>query len=228
MDGDAPKEFSFETPAGELPGLWTGAVDAIGVMGLAHGAGAGMRHPFMEGVSDGLVRSGIATLRFDFPYMARGRRSPDRPAVLIDAWRGALDDAMRRADGLPVAAGGKSLGGRMASMLVAEEGERFAGRALVFFGYPLHAPGRVDQPRDGHLSSIAVPMLFIEGTQDQFARFDLISAVVGKLAPLASMHVVEGGDHSFRVSGRRRGDDEIGRDLAAIAGEFIRGVAAGA
>jgi uncharacterized protein len=222
------QQISFETPAGELPGLWTDAVDSVGVMGLAHGAGGGMRHPFMEGVSDGLARSGIATLRFDFPYMAHGRRSPDRPAVLIEAWRGALEEAIRRADGLPVAAGGKSLGGRMASMLAAEEGVRFAGRGLVFFGYPLHAPGRVDQLRDDHLPSIVVPMLFMEGTQDQFARFDLISGVVGKLEPLASMHVVEGGDHSFRVRGRRRADEEIGRDLAAIAGVFIRGVAAGA
>jgi uncharacterized protein len=222
------QQISFETPAGELPGLWTEAVDAVGVMALAHGAGVGMGHSFMQGVCDGLAGSGIAALRFDFPYMARGRRSPDRPAVLIDAWRGALDEATRHANGVPVGAGGKSLGGRMASMLAAEQGDRFPGRALVFFGYPLHAPGRADQIRDAHLPSIAVPMLFIEGTEDPFARFDLISGVVKALEPLASMHVVEGGDHSFRVRGRRRGDDEIGRELGQIAGEFLREVAAGA
>src|SRR5438046_8229810 len=110
MDGGAAKRISFDTPAGELPGLWMEAVDAVGVMGLAHGAGAGMGHPFMHGVSEGLAETGVASLRFDFPYMARGRRSPDRPAVLIEAWRGALEEAGRRAGGLPVAAGGKSLG----------------------------------------------------------------------------------------------------------------------
>jgi uncharacterized protein len=221
---DNNEEVSIDTPAGELPGLWTAVEDPEGVLVVAHGAGMGMSHPFMQGVAEGLVAQGIAALRFDFPYMARGRRSPDRPAVLIDAWRGALEEAIRRAKGLPVGAGGKSLGGRMASMLAAEQGDAFAARGLVFFGYPLHAPGRLDQIRDAHLSSITVPMQFIEGTEDPFARFDLISDVVRSLAPRASMHTVEGGDHSFRVRGRRRGDDEIGRELGGIAGEFMRKV----
>ena len=227
MDGGA-REISFQSPAGELSGLWASPANAVAVMALAHGAGAGMGHPFMEGLAEGLAGYGMGTLRFDFPYMAMGRRSPDRPAVLMDAWRGVLEEAARRSGSLPIAAGGKSLGGRMASMLAAEQGERFPGRALVFFGYPLHAPGRIDQIRDAHLTSIVVPMLFIEGTQDPFARFDLISGVVERLAPPSSMHVVEGGDHSFRLRGRRRADDEIGRDLGAIAGEFLRKVAAGA
>jgi predicted alpha/beta-hydrolase family hydrolase len=184
-----------------------------------------MGHPFMEGAAEGLAAEGIAVLRFEFPYMSRGRRAPDRPAVLVDAWRGALDEAVRRADGAAVTAGGKSLGGRMASMLAAEQGERFPGRALVFFGYPLHAPGKSDQPRDAHLASITVPMLFLEGTQDSFARFDLIQGVVGRLGKPARLHVVEGGDHSFRVRGVRRPDQEIGHDLGQVAASFVREVA---
>jgi predicted alpha/beta-hydrolase family hydrolase len=113
----------------------------------------------------------------------------------------------------------------MASMLAAEEGEAFAARALVFFGYPLHAPGRADQPRDAHLGSVTVPMLFIEGTDDALARFDLIESLVRRLRPLARLHVVEGGDHSFRVRGARRPDLEIARELGAVAAGFVTDVA---
>ncbi len=109
-------------------------------------------------------------------------------------------------------------------MVAAEDGEAFAARALVFFGYPLHAPGREDQLRDEHLSRIRVPMLFIEGTRDPFARFELISGVIEGLAPLARMHVIDGGDHSHRVRGVRESDREIGEALGRVAAEFIRGV----
>jgi len=205
--------------------LWDEAEHAVAVCVIAHGANNDMHHPFFGGIAEALVAQGISSLRFNFPYKDAGRGYPDRPPVLLEAWRGAMAEAERRGGGLPVIASGKSLGGRMASMLAAEDGPAFAGRGLVFFGYPLHAPGRPEKIRDAHLPSVTVPMLFIEGTADSLARFDLIQAVVERLEPLARLHVVEGGDHSFRVRGRKRPDDEIGRALGGPAASFIREVA---
>jgi uncharacterized protein len=193
---------------------------------LAHGAGAGMEHPFMAGAAEGLVEGGVSAMRFNFPFVEEGRRSPDRPPVLMHTWRGALEEAGRRAKGLPLAAGGKSLGGRMASILAAEEKESFAARALVFLGYPLHAPGRADQPRDAHLPDVTVPMLFIQGTEDSLATFGLIEGLVRRLGSLARLHAVRGGNHSFRVRGAKRPDLEIGRELGGVAAAFIREILA--
>lgn len=216
----------FRFPAGDrtLSALWNPAEGARAVVVLAHGAGAGMEHPFMAGAAEGLTEGGVTTMRFNFPYVEEGRRSPDRPPVLLDAWRGALQEARGRANGLPLVAGGKSLGGRMASMLAAEEKESFAARALVFFGYPLHAPGKPDRPRDAHLADVTVPMLFIQGTADSLATFDLIEKLVHRLGSLARLHAVEGGDHSFRVRGARRPDGERGKELGTVAASFIHAV----
>jgi predicted alpha/beta-hydrolase family hydrolase len=216
---------SFEGPRGQVEALWDRAPAAVAVAVLAHGAGAGMTHPFMAGAAAGLVEAQVSALRFNFPYVTAGRRSPDRPEVAIATWRAALEHAVAESDGVPVVAGGKSYGGRMASMLAAEEAGSFPAVGLVFFGYPLHAPGRADQPRDGHLSAITVPMLFIEGTDDPFARFDLIEGVAKRLGSLARLHVIDGGDHSFRVRGAKRPDQEIGRELGGVAAAFIREVA---
>ena len=130
----------------------------------AQGAGASTRTPFFDGIADGLDAAGVSCLRFDFPYTRIGKKAPDRPPVLIESWREALAVAEKRAKGLPLIASGKSLGGRMSSLLAAEDGEAFAARGLVFFGYPLHAPGRYDAPRVEHLPRVTVPMLFIQGT----------------------------------------------------------------
>jgi uncharacterized protein len=222
--GDLDVRLSFPGPRGEAEALWSAAPAAHSVAVLAHGAGAGMTHPFMDGAASGLAEKGVSVLRFNFPYVTAGRRSPDRPDVAIATWRAALAQARESGRGLPLIAGGKSFGGRMASMLAAEDGESFAGAALVFFGYPLHAPGRADQPRDAHLGSVTVPMLFIEGTNDALARFDLVESLVRRLRPMARLRVVEGGDHSFRVRGARRPDLEIGRELGALAGDFIKDV----
>jgi uncharacterized protein len=218
------KAFTFQAGERKLSGLWTSARDELAVAIVAHGAGAGMEHPFMTGAAEGLAEGGISAMRFNFPYVEEGRRSPDRAPVLVQAWRAALEEAGRRGEGLPLVASGKSLGGRMASMLAAEEGKAFAAKALVFFGYPLHAPGKADQPRVAHLPDVAVPMLFIQGTQDALARFDLIEGLVGRLGSQARLHAVEGGDHSFRVRGAKRPDSEIGRDLGGVAAGFIRDV----
>ena len=206
--------------------LWEPAEGATAVCVVAPGAGAGMRHPFLAGVAAGLTSNGVSSLRFDFPYMRAGRRAPDRPPVLLASWREALDEAARRGDGLPLVASGKSMGGRMATMLAAEEGPAFAAKALVLFGYPLHAPGKPDSLRDAHLPAVTVPMLFIQGTGDALARFDLMEPLVRRLGPGARLHAIEGGNHSFVVRGRRRPADEIGRDLGAVAAAFIHEVAA--
>ncbi len=205
----------------ELAGLVDAAEGPVAAFVLAHGAGGDMRHPFLAGIAEALAASGVSTLRFNFPYKTAGRGYPDRPPVLMGAWRAALSDVRERT-GLPVAAGGKSLGGRMASMVAAEDGEAFSGRALVFFGYPLHAPGRPQKLRDEHLSRVAVPMLFVEGTADPLARSDLVREVVGRLGSKARLHMVEGGDHSFRVRGAKRPDREIGLELGQVAAEFAR------
>jgi len=222
MDGE--ERVTLEAPGRSVAGLWSEAAEAVAAAAIAHGAGAGMTHPFMTGVANGLVSAGVSVLRFNFPYMEARRRVPDPPRVLLDTWRVAMQQAVGLAGGLPVVAGGKSMGGRIASMLAAADGSQFKGAALVFFGYPLHPPGRVDRLRDDHLSSIAVPMLFIQGDRDRLARLDLIEAAVAKLRPLAPLHVVAGGDHSFRVSGSKDSDRTIGETLGRMAGAFIRDV----
>src|SRR5436309_2710800 len=214
--------FRFESSRGSLSALWGDAPDAVAVAVLAHGAGNDMRTPLLAGVAEGLGANGVSCMRFNFPYTEQGRRSPDRPPVLIEAWRAALDEARRRARGLRLAAGGKSLGGRMASMAAAEDPGGFPAAGLVFFGYPLHAPGRPDRLRDAHLAKVAVPMLFIQGTADPLADFSLLHEVIDRLGPKAQLHAVEGGDHSFRVRGARRPDTEIGEELGAVAASFIR------
>lgn len=217
-------ERTILLPQGEtVSALLDEAAEPVALCVLAHGAGAPMGHPLLGGIARGLTAAGVSCLRFNFPYMeGRTRRGyPDRPPVLMAAWRAALDDAGRIAPGLPLAASGKSLGGRMASMVAAEDGEAFAAGALVFFGYPLHASGRPDAPRDEHLPRVAVPMLFIQGTNDALARFDLVTALVERLGPSARLHPVEGGDHSFRVRGARRPEAEVGADLGAAAAAFL-------
>jgi hypothetical protein len=217
-------ELRFESGRWKLSGLWRNAPKGLAVGLVAHGAGNDMRNRFLGGVADGLAGGGISSMRFNFPFTEDGRRSPDRAPVLIEAWRAALAEAATRAGGVPLAAGGKSLGGRMASMLAAEDPDAFPASALVFFGYPLHPPGRADKPRVEHLSQIRVPMLFIQGTSDPLATFAMIQDVVRGLGKLARLHVVEGGDHSFRVRGARRPDEEIGRDLGGVAAAFIKDV----
>jgi uncharacterized protein len=201
--------------------MWIDPAGADAVLVLAHGAGSGMRAPFMEGFAEEIGRLGIATLRFEFPYMQAGRRAPDRPPVLLDAWRGAFAEGGSRAAGRRVFAGGKSMGGRIASMAAAE-GMPAAG--LVFLGYPLHPPGRPEKIRDAHLPDVPVPMLFLQGSRDAFARPDLLAGVLARLGPRAEHVEIAGGDHSFRVPGGPRDARVIGASLAEPAARFIRAV----
>lgn len=202
--------------------LWTPADRPIAVAAIAHGAGAGMQHPFMTGLADGFAAGGISVLRFNFPYMDARRRMPDRPPALLATWDAIVPEVLRRAGGLPVVIGGKSLGGRIASMLAAAQGRDCPAAALVFFGYPLHAPGKMDRLRDGHLAQVRVPMVFLQGGNDALARLDLIEAVVARLHPLARLHVVPGGDHAFHRRGARGSDQGTARELAQIATGYLR------
>jgi predicted alpha/beta-hydrolase family hydrolase len=188
---------------------------------LGHGAGSPARSPLLGGFCAALAERGIATHRFDFPYMQAGRRAPDRAPVLLQAYRDAFDRAAEIAAGLPVFAGGRSMGGRIGSMAAAD-GMPAAG--LVFLAYPLHPPGRPDRIRDAHLYDLQIPMLFIQGTRDAFARPDLLAAVLAQLGPRAQLAPVEGADHGFRGGGGKRDAAAIGASLAPAAAAFIERV----
>ncbi len=198
---------------------------AVATLALAHGAGAGMDQPFMAGFARGIAGHAVATLRFNFPYIESGRRSPDPERVLRETWLAAFEMATRGSDGWPVLVGGKSLGGRIASMVVADG---MPATGLVFLGYPLHPPGKPERIRDEHLYRIRVPMLFVEGTADPFARPDLLKPVIRKLGKRAEYVPVEGGDHSFNVKGQRREAREVGAMIADLAAPFVRRIAGAA
>lgn len=181
---------------------------------FAHGAGAGMRHRFLERACANLASHGIATLRYQFPYTEAGKKRPDRPATLERTVRAAVAAAAAEAGDLPLLAGGKSMGGRMTSQ--AQAAEPLPGvRGLVFFGFPLHRPGARDATRGDHLERIELPMLFLQGTRDALADLALVRALCERLGPRATLHVVEGGDHSFAVLKRSgRTAEEVDEELA--------------
>lgn len=183
---------------------------------LAHGAGAGMAHPFMAAVAEGLAQRRIATLRYQFPYMERGSRRPDPPKVAQAAARAAVEEAGRRLPGLPLFAGGKSFGGRMTSQAQAAA-PLPAARGLAFLGFPLHPPGKPGKERGAHLFEVALPMLFLQGTRDDFARIDLVRELVGALGARATLAPFEGADHSFHVPVRSGGTDAAVRAAALDA-----------
>ncbi len=187
---------------------------------LAHGAGAGMRHHFLAQAADVFAARGIATYRYEFPYMQAGKSRPDSPGVAEAAVRAAVVAAAHRAPELPLIAGGKSFGGRMTSQ--AQVREPLPGvRGLVFLGFPLHPPGRPGTSRAEHLASVAVPMLFLQGTRDEFAQLDLLQEVVRKLGDRATLHLVEEGDHSFKVPKRTgKTEADVMNELAATVSEW--------
>jgi predicted alpha/beta-hydrolase family hydrolase len=186
---------------------------------LAHGAGAGMSHPFMETVATGLAERGIATLRYQFPYMEKGGKRPDAPAVAHAAVRAAVTEAARRCPGLPLIAGGKSFGGRMTSQAQAIAPLQDV-RGLIFLGFPLHPPGKPSIERAAHLSDVKIPMLFLQGTRDEFAELRLLEPVIKDLGSMASLHLVKDGDHSLHVPARS------GRKSAEVMAEVLDAVAA--
>jgi uncharacterized protein len=217
----APEELvQVETARGPVSARYARGSAPFATIVVAHGAGAGMDHPFIAGFARACLEEGMASMRFNFPYLEAGRRSPDPEGVLRDTWRAAYEAAAARASGEPVWASGKSLGGRIASMCVADGEVPAAG--LAFLGYPLHPPGKPERIRDAHLGRIEVPMLFVQGTADPFARHDLLDGVVARLGDRATLVPVEGGGHSFEVRGRRRDPREVGASLAPIVASFVR------
>ncbi len=195
--------------------------DALAFLVIGHGAGAGMRHSFLESLVARLSARRVAVLRYQFPYMEQGRKRPDRPAKLLPTVRAAVAVAAGQAGTLPLFAGGKSMGGRMTSLAASKK--PLAGvSGLVFFGFPLHAPGREGSERAAHLAAVGVPMLFLQGTRDRLARLDLLEPVCRELGGRATLHVVEGGDHSFHVLKRSgRTDSEALDELADRAAAWI-------
>jgi len=196
------------------------ADNAFAALIVAHGAGAGQMSPFLVRAATALAGRGITSATFDFPYMTAGRSVPDRAPVLETAWRAAIDAARIEVGSLPLFIGGKSMGGRIASQVASQGGAgQLAG--LVFFGYPLHPPGRPDQRRDAHLPAIAEPMLFIQGSRDPFGTGDEIRALVASL-PRATLHEIAGGDHSFKVPGGKTKQEPAFVEVIDTAAAWIR------
>ena len=200
--------------AGEVSALLVNPKNARWLLVLAHGAGAGMTHPFMENLATELAAVGVGTFRYQFPYMEQRRRVPDSPTVLTATVKAAVQAAKSVASGLPLLAGGKSMGGRMTSQAAAQN---FLDgvRGLVFFGFPLHPPNRPGTKRADHLAKVRQPMLFLQGTRDTFADLKLLRPICAQLAPRATLHIIESADHSFHVlKSAKRTDAEVLRELA--------------
>jgi hypothetical protein len=222
MNALSTQELTIEAgSAGSVSALLTRPVRATACFVFAHGAGAGMSHPFMERAASGLAERGIATLRYQFPYMEKGSKRPDPPAVAQVAVRAAVAEAARRCPGLPLIAGGKSFGGRMTSQ--AQAASPLDGvRGLAFFGFPLHPAGKPSDDRAKHLADIRIPMLFLQGTRDSLAELSLLEPVVKSLKRRAMLHLVQDADHSFHVPARSgRNDKEVMNEILDAFADWI-------
>ncbi|WP_217183440.1 alpha/beta family hydrolase [Streptomyces sp. AC495_CC817] len=211
--------IEVELPAGPttVSADWHQGTNGITVV-VAHGAGAGKDHPFLLSFADGLAELGFSTLRFNFPYVEQGRRMPGPAAHAIATWNAVVAFARAQHPDAAVWAAGKSYGGRMASMAVAGG---LATEGLVYLGYPLHAPGKPEKPRAEHLPAIAVPQLFVEGTNDPFiqplSQFEEVVATCQN----AEVAWIEGGGHTFEVKGQKRSAAEAGSSLVTIVSDFV-------
>jgi predicted alpha/beta-hydrolase family hydrolase len=209
---------------GNVSGLLLMPNTPIALMVLSHGAGAGMEHPFMQTLAEQLADQHIGTLRFNFAYMEKGKKAPDRPKKAHPVILAAVDKASSLAKGLPLLVGGKSFGGRMSSQLVsASRLPRVKG--IVYYGFPLHAPGKPGTERAAHLADIKIPQLFLQGTRDNLAKLDLIREVCAGLDH-AQLIIMEGGDHSFKTLKRsgvthEQAIEQLARHTAIFAGELL-------
>jgi predicted alpha/beta-hydrolase family hydrolase len=218
-----PEPLTFvATPAkGSVSALLMRPEPARWLLVFGHGAGAGMRHRFMEAISARLAAVGIATLRYQFPYMEAGGRRPDPRAVLLATVRAAVEAARQAAPDLPLLAGGKSMGGRMTSLAAAETALPGV-RGIAFFGFPLHPAGGPSTERADHLERLELPLLFLQGERDRLAGLGLLRPLCARLGARATLHVIPSADHGFHVpksSGRTDADvqDELARTVAAWA-----------
>lgn len=227
MNGSSAQKLAIEIGNGNhVSGLLIRPPRAHVCFVVAHGAGAGMTHPFMETVAAGLAEREIATLRYQFPYMEKGSKRPDSPAIAHAAVRAAIDEAARCCPGLPLIAGGKSFGARMTSQ--AQAIAPLSGvHGLAFLGFPLHPAGKPSTDRATHLADIKIPMLFMQGTRDTLAELKLLEPVVKDLGKKATLHVVEGGDHSFHVLARSgRKDEDVMTESCDTMAAWIDKIAA--
>ncbi len=200
--------------AGEVSAILVRPAEARWLLVLAHGAGAGMTHPFLEKLAGELAEAGVASFRYQFPYMEERRRTPDSPAVAAATVAAAVRAGAEAAPGLPLLAGGKSFGGRMSSQAASQQ--LLEGvRGLVFFGFPLHPPNKPGSKRAEHLANVRVPMLFLQGTRDTLADLKLLRPICSELGKLATLHVIETADHSFHVlKSSGKSDADVLRELA--------------
>lgn len=204
---------------GSVSGLFEAPGDASACLVLAHGAGAGMTHPFMAAVAEGLGARGVASLRYQFPYMEAGSKRPDRPAAAMACVRAAVAAAAELAPGLALFAGGKSFGGRMTSMAAASEGGLVGVRGLVLLGFPLHPAGQPSDTRAAHLADVALPLLFVSGTRDALADMTLLHPVIARFGKQVRLLEVEGADHSLHVPVRSGRTDAV--VLASVLDDVV-------
>src|SRR2546421_1777597 len=226
MNPSAPKFDSTPQPVsitvegeGRVSGLLQAPAAARACYVLAHGAGAGMTHPFLAAIANGLAERRIATLRYQFPYMEHGSKRPDTPKLAQAAVHAAVVEASRLVPELALLAGGKSFGGRMSSQ--AQAASPLPGvRGLVFLGFPLHPPGRPSEERGKHLLEVKIPMLFMQGTRDEFANSQLLQRLIEQLGARATLKLFQDGDHSFHVPAR------TGRSDSQVRAEMLDALAA--
>jgi predicted alpha/beta-hydrolase family hydrolase len=214
-------QFFVNEKAGIVSGLLLQPSGARAFLVFAHGAGAGMRHSFMEEIAIKLADQSVATLRYQFPYMEKHTKRPDSQTVLTDSVRAAVAAAKKHARELPLFAGGKSMGGRMTS-LAAAEGLLEGVSGLIFFGFPLHAAGKPGAERGEHLARIPIPMLFLQGSRDALAELKLLKPLCANIGKRAELFVVQGGDHSFHMlKSAHKSDGEVFDELAKKAAGWI-------
>jgi predicted alpha/beta-hydrolase family hydrolase len=213
--------FTVSEKVGEVSALLLRPERARALLVFAHGAGAGMQHKFMEDVAQKLARRSIATLRYQFPYMEKGSKRPDSETLLTETVRAAVSASKKHAGDLQLFAGGKSMGGRMTSLAAARD-PLDSVRGLVFFGFPLHAPGRASADRGEHLTRVAAPMLFLQGSRDSLADLKFLKPLCSRLGKRAEVFVIEGGDHSFHMlKSSGRSDDEVLEQVAEKTAAWI-------
>ena len=214
--------FTASKSCGEVSAIVMRPENAHSLLVLAHGAGAGMRHTFMTGVARSLARHGIASFRYQFPYMEQGKRAPNPQSILVETVRSAIGAAREYSGDLPLIAGGKSLGGRMTSTAAFQEA--LPGiRGIVLFGFPLHAPGKPSNERGEHLFKVGVPLLFLQGTRDKLADLTLLRPLCDRLRAKgqAELHVIDVADHSFHVPKKSgKTDEDILEELGKVVADW--------
>jgi uncharacterized protein len=227
MKAKSPQQLTIEAAtSGSVSALLLAPDAPRACYVFAHGAGAGMTHSFMEAFANGLCERGIASLRYQFPYMEKRSKRPDPPAIAQATVRAAVAKAAEIFPNLALIAGGKSFGGRMTSQAQAAA-PLPAVRGLAFVGFPLHPSGKPSTDRADHLAKVDIPMLFLQGSRDSLAEVALIEGVVQRLGSVATLHRVDGGDHSFHVLARSgRNDREVMSEILDAFATWLKAIAA--